>query len=44
MTENAVTSVAVPEVEEIAQNFAFVRRVGNANGVIRSSNFVSGYS
>ena len=44
MTENAVTSVAVPEVEGIAQNFALVRRVGKLNGMIKSSKDVSGYS
>ena len=44
MTENAVTSVAVPDVDGMAQNFAFVRRVGNENGYIISSNVVSGYS
>ena len=32
MTENAVTSVAVPEVEGMAQNLAFVRSVGKENG------------
>ena len=44
MTENAVTSVAVPEVDGMAQNFAFVRSVGKLNGVQSASNVVSGYS
>ena len=44
MTENAVTSVAVPDVEEIAQNLALVRRVGNENGTTASSKVSSGYS
>ena len=39
-----MTSVAVPEVEGIAQNFALVRRVGKLNGVISASKVVSGYS
>ena len=44
MTENAVTSVAVPEVDGIAQNFALVRRVGKLKGMHRSSKVTSGYS
>ena len=44
MTENAVTSVAVPEVEGIAQKRAFVRSVGKWNGTQSSSKLVSGYS
>ena len=44
MTEKAVTSVAVPDVDGMAQNFAFVRSVGKLNGVIGSSKVTSGYS
>ena len=44
MTEKAVTSVAVPEVEGMAQNLAFWRSAGKLKGVIRSSKVVSGYS
>ena len=44
MTENAVTSVAVPDVEGMAQNLAFVRSVGNENGWMIASKVVSGYS
>ena len=44
ITEKAVTSVAVPDVDGIAANFAFCRNSGKPNGVIRSSNFVFGYS
>ena len=36
--------VAVPDVDGMAQNFAFVRSVGKLNGVIRSSKVTSGYS
>ena len=42
--ENAVTSVAVPEVDEIAQKCALVRSLGNPNTLHISSNVVSGYS
>ena len=35
---------AVPEVEGIAQNFAFVLSVGKLNGIINCSKVVSGYS
>ena len=44
MIENAVTSVAVPEVEEIATNFAFVRSFGSPKTLHMSWNVVSGYS
>ena len=44
MTAKAVTSVAVPEVEGMAQNLAFCRRVGKEKGVISASKVVSGYS
>ena len=44
MTENAVTSVAVPEVEGIAKNLAFVLNSGKLNGIIKSSIVVFGYS
>ena len=44
MTENAVTSVAVPEVEEMAQNLAFWRSSGKLNGTTASSKVSSGYS
>ena len=43
MTEKAVTSVAVPDVEGMAQNFAFVRRVGKLKGMQSDSKVVSGY-
>ena len=43
MTEKAVTSVAVPEVEGMAQNLAFWRSSGKLKGVIRSSKVVSGF-
>ena len=42
--EKAVTSVAVPDVEEIAQNFAFFLSVGIPNTLHISSNVQSGYS
>ena len=42
--ENAVTSVAVPEVEEIAQNFAFFLSVGIPKTLHISSKLHSGYS
>ena len=44
MMENAVTSVAVPEVEEIAQKCAFLRSFGIPNTLHISSNVISGYS
>ena len=44
MTENAVTSVAVPEVEGMAQKRALVRRVGKLKGVMSCSKVQSGYS
>ena len=44
MIEKAVTSVAVPEVEEIATNFAFVRSFGSPKTLHMSWNVVSGYS
>ena len=44
MTENAVTSVAVPDVDGMAQKRAFVLNFGKLNGVHKSSNVVSGYS
>ena len=44
MTENAVTSVAVPDVEGIAKNFAFWRSSGKEKGVMSCSNVQSGYS
>ena len=44
MIENAVTSVAVPDVEEIAQKCAFWRRDGIPNTLHISSNVISGYS
>ena len=44
MTEKAVTSVAVPDVDGIAQKCAFVRRVGKLKGIHRSSKVTSGYS
>ena len=44
ITENAVTSVAVPDVDGIAQNFAFCLNSGKLNGVIKSSKVISGYS
>ena len=42
--EKAVTSVAVPDVEEIAQNFALFLRVGIPNTLHISSKVQSGYS
>ena len=42
--EKAVTSVAVPEVEGMAQKCAFVRSFGRPNTLHISSNVVSGYS
>ena len=42
--ENAVTSVAVPEVEGIAQKCAFVLSLGSPNTLHMSSNVVFGYS
>ena len=42
--ENAVTSVAVPLVEEMAQNFAFFLSCGMPNTLHISSNVMSGYS
>ena len=42
--EKAVTSVAVPDVEEIAQNFAFFLSVGIPNTLHISSKVQSGYS
>ena len=44
MTEKAVTSVAVPEVEGMAQNRALVRSLGKLKGVMSCSKVVSGYS
>ena len=44
MTENAVTSVAVPDVEEMAQNWAFLRSSGKLNGWMMLSKDSSGYS
>ena len=44
MTENAVTSVAVPEVDGMAQNLALVLSVGNENGVRSFLKLVLGYS
>ena len=42
--EKAVTSVALPEVEEIAQKRAFRRSSGRPNTLHISSNVISGYS
>ena len=44
MTEKAVTSVAVPEVEGMAQKWALVRSLGKLKGTHRASKVVSGYS
>ena len=44
ITENAVTSVAVPDVEGIAQKCAFLRSSGIPNTTHISSNVISGYS
>ena len=44
MMEKAVTSVAVPEVDETAQNLALVRSLGSPNTLHMSSKVVSGYS
>ena len=44
MTEKAVTSVAVPEVEEMAQNRAFRRSWGMPNTLHISGKVISGYS
>ena len=44
MMEKAVTSVAVPEVEEIAQKRAFLRSFGSPKTLHISSNVTSGYS
>ena len=44
MMENAVTSVAVPEVEEMAQKRALRRSVGMPNTLHMSSKVHSGYS
>ena len=44
MIENAVTSVAVPEVEEIAQKCAFFLSSGIPNILHISSKVQSGYS
>ena len=44
MMENAVTSVAVPDVEGMAQNFAFLRSLGMPNTLHISSKVMSGYS
>ena len=44
MMENAVTSVAVPEVEETAQKCAFLRSSGMPNTLHISSKVQSGYS
>ena len=44
MMEKAVTSVAVPEVEGMAQNFAFLRSLGIPKTLHISSNVMSGYS
>ena len=44
MTENAVTSVAVPEVEAMAQNLALVRSSGKEKGTTACSKVSSGYS
>ena len=39
-----MTSVAVPEVEDTAQNFALVRSLGRPKTLHMSSKVVSGYS
>ena len=44
MIEKAVTSVAVPDVEEIAQNLALVLNFGRPNTLHMSSKVHSGYS
>ena len=44
MIENAVTSVAVPDVEEIAQKWAFLLNFGIPNTLHISSKVMSGYS
>ena len=44
MMENAVTSVAVPEVEETAQKCALRRSFGRPKTLHMSSNVHSGYS
>ena len=44
MIENAVTSVAVPDVDEIAQKCAFFLSFGIPNTLHISSNVISGYS
>ena len=44
MIENAVTSVAVPEVEEIAQKCALFLNAGIPNTLHISSKVMSGYS
>ena len=44
MIEKAVTSVAVPEVEEMAQKWALRRSGGMPNTLHISSNVMSGYS
>ncbi len=44
MIEKAVTSVAVPEVEEMAQKWALVRSFGRPKTLHMSSKVVSGYS
>ena len=44
MMEKAVTSVAVPEVEEMAQKWALRRSGGMPNTLHISSKVISGYS
>ena len=44
MMANAVTSVAVPEVDEIAQKCALLRSAGIPNTLHISSKVISGYS
>ena len=44
MTEKAVTSVAVPEVEGMATKMAFSRRCGIVKGSLMSSKVFSGCS
>ena len=44
MTENAVTSEAVPLVEGMATKIAFWRSFGMVNGSLISSKVFSGYS
>ena len=44
MIEKAVTSVAVPDVEDIAQKCAFLRSEGMPNTLHISSKVISGYS